>query len=326
MARMVDRLRVGALVPDGVPPETRTLARAALQTVQQGQIIVADNVAEYLYAGTDQEVWDVATDFPGLVPPFESFFVECRLPPVIRSCELGTVDTRQAAVRAVGALIGGVGIEGGWLLRLTPFFQSGDDAAPAWYPVLFTLKVDRDGNLQRTPSGGWLLISSFFGDPDPGPEQHYDIFPRLYPCFLTISFMNCRNVERVPAPELPGRLLRANRRRRRDYQPPLRFHDSAHPARAARARSRGRRRQGLETGAAYLPRPFQGLQRARPVRQPAPSRPLLVVGAAARGPGCGRGAQDLRGARTQARRCRLADASSSGRWVTAGALPHQLAA
>jgi hypothetical protein len=47
--------------------------------IQQAEIFNIDNVAEYLYAGTDQEEWDVKKDFPCLAPPFPVFWMEfCR--------------------------------------------------------------------------------------------------------------------------------------------------------------------------------------------------------------------------------------------------------
>jgi hypothetical protein len=42
--------------------------------------IVADNVIEHYYAGTDQEEWDIFTDFPCLAPPFPKFWIEGRRP------------------------------------------------------------------------------------------------------------------------------------------------------------------------------------------------------------------------------------------------------
>jgi hypothetical protein len=49
-----------------------------------------DNVAEYLYAQTDQEVWDVKRDFPCLAPPFPEFWMEFHRPSKIVSNETGT--------------------------------------------------------------------------------------------------------------------------------------------------------------------------------------------------------------------------------------------
>lgn len=53
------------------------------------QRIVADEVAEYYYMGTDQEFWQISRDFPNLAPPFETFFIESRAPRAIVSRQYG---------------------------------------------------------------------------------------------------------------------------------------------------------------------------------------------------------------------------------------------
>lgn len=93
MARMIDNLLAGKLVPPtGRIPATPTNLRLFREYGEQVKpqmsmcpIIVADNVAEYLYAGTDQEVWRLGSDFPGMAPPFEQFWIEYRRPRTTRS-------------------------------------------------------------------------------------------------------------------------------------------------------------------------------------------------------------------------------------------------
>jgi hypothetical protein len=62
-----------------------------------------DNVAEYLYAQTDQEVWDVKRYFPCLAPPFPAFWMEYGRPSEIVSCERGTTTSESMPYR-VGLL------------------------------------------------------------------------------------------------------------------------------------------------------------------------------------------------------------------------------
>jgi hypothetical protein len=57
-------------------------------------IVVADNVCEYLYAGTDQEEWDLTEDFPTLAPPFPLFWLEMRRPSKLVSTEYGERSSR----------------------------------------------------------------------------------------------------------------------------------------------------------------------------------------------------------------------------------------
>jgi hypothetical protein len=67
-----------------------TISQECKELIKSSQRIVADNVADYYYRGTDQEYWRIATDFPNLAPPFECCFIECRAPQSIVSREFGT--------------------------------------------------------------------------------------------------------------------------------------------------------------------------------------------------------------------------------------------
>lgn len=63
---------------------------AEIRRVTAGsQVFCIDNVAEYLYAQTSQEVWDVKTDFPCLAPPFSTLWMEYSRPSKVVSCVHG---------------------------------------------------------------------------------------------------------------------------------------------------------------------------------------------------------------------------------------------
>ncbi len=70
-------------------PSFTTMVEQVRDHLRSAAVIVADNVAEYLYAGTDQEQWDVTRDFPNLAPPFPTFWIETRRPSRIVSRERG---------------------------------------------------------------------------------------------------------------------------------------------------------------------------------------------------------------------------------------------
>jgi|GEM_PF-2537018 len=86
MSRLVDRIAAyGMSRPwwQSIGVDRKELAQhdQLLQNAISGApIIVADNVADYLYAGTDQENWHIKTDFPCLAPVFSSFFIEWKFP------------------------------------------------------------------------------------------------------------------------------------------------------------------------------------------------------------------------------------------------------
>lgn len=100
MSRMADRITTGIVEPpawqsaDWAPDARAKMQRELSRQVQQVPIIVADNVCEYLYAGTDQEEWHPKADFPTLAPPFPLFWLEMRRPSRIVSCETGEMSAR----------------------------------------------------------------------------------------------------------------------------------------------------------------------------------------------------------------------------------------
>jgi hypothetical protein len=51
---------------------------------ESATVVAADNVAEYYFDGTDQEVWDDTKDFPNVAPPWPVAFVEARPPRWLR--------------------------------------------------------------------------------------------------------------------------------------------------------------------------------------------------------------------------------------------------
>jgi hypothetical protein len=68
-------------------------------------VIVGDNVAEYYYCGTDQEDFDIKTDFPCQVPPFNQFWVEWSQPTAIRSRVHRDVPVEMSAFPFCGCLV-----------------------------------------------------------------------------------------------------------------------------------------------------------------------------------------------------------------------------
>ena len=80
MARFIDRILASHIDSD------------TSRTLRETEVIVGDNVGEYFYAGTDQEVWHPVKDFPNVAPPFESFFIEFQAPSHIYSVQAGRTE------------------------------------------------------------------------------------------------------------------------------------------------------------------------------------------------------------------------------------------
>lgn len=93
MARLADLISQWKWTPpvtysgatDDVLAEWKTAADDLRDKIAASVIISADNVCEYLFAGTDQEEWEYMKDFPCCAPPFPSFFIEMARPSRITS-------------------------------------------------------------------------------------------------------------------------------------------------------------------------------------------------------------------------------------------------
>lgn len=97
MPRLVDLIRRGKMHP----PPGYTQGEAAVTKMHRdsrnmlahAQIFSIDNVAEYFYAGNDQEIWHEREDFPNVAPPFPVFWMEWKRPSVIVSKVHGLTKT-----------------------------------------------------------------------------------------------------------------------------------------------------------------------------------------------------------------------------------------
>lgn len=173
------------------------------------EVIVADNVAEYLYAETDQENWD-KSDFPCVAPPFENFWVEWRKPSRVISEKIGLQKSEDIVPDEVGWLFLAKDIDDGWCYRGMPLYIWPTMALGGnslfWPAVNVDIEVNKDGTIRDWTS--WAIA------PDKGtsedlqrvlPEWATAISTMTHVVFLTLSFMNCKNVdvvEQAPPPKL----------------------------------------------------------------------------------------------------------------------------
>ena len=249
MSRMYDRLMAhGFNVAPSFRPlwkysqEADALHRIIHQMLERLResrpvVVLADNIAEYFYAGTDQEEWDITSDFPSLAPPWESCFIEYKMPSKIVSSEHGTVKLDPIISGQHHAVIIQTYTvdqmrqimpenitphpEAHWTQSMTTFFEVGKGdislvGACAW-------NLRSDGSVIN-PEGS-RFYHFIFGYTE---AQHYidaeearcvaDVltkaywWPPAYVAALTYSFIHCRNtVIRDVAPE--PKLEKANIRR-----------------------------------------------------------------------------------------------------------------
>lgn len=201
------------------------------KALKQAVVINIDNIADYYYAETDQEYWDVAKDFPNIAPPFEYFWMEYKMPTFINS--EGVIKTTPHWVRG---------------MRLGAFFESQvipDDIRPdtdlKWVMMgnLFTEKngnilqygqlmntwgINHDGSLGQLEGKPFTLIGfnkqdmeerlAHLPDEAKSTEELSAMGKMFYPMLLAISFLHCKNVKMTHA------LPRARNRKDQTQKPP----------------------------------------------------------------------------------------------------------
>lgn len=229
------------------------LAEDIAESLRSATLILASNVAQYYYTGTDQEHWPWEA-FPNLAPPFETTFIEWRMPATVR-LKSGTTRLPQSRAGSFGVLLlsGEVPTSFGeapgyqearwqWVSGskwLTTFyaFQTAGDHDPVLLPLAGTFRINASGRFWRGSS-----LAGGEGDPEVGSaDVAYAIGPmakawaaqdgiserefaeryseRVIPALLTLSFMHCKNVKLVdhaPSEKLTTKRLRSG-------SPPLKY-------------------------------------------------------------------------------------------------------
>jgi hypothetical protein len=170
-------------------------------------VLLIDNVSDYYYTASDQEYWDLSTDFPNLAPPFKHFWCEHRLPRLIHSKEAGD-STQPVPNGRCGMYLHA--LEQGefkgtdvpdnvkWIYWCELFidYRRHGIAADGSHGAVF-MAVDAEGRLVDRP---WM--QAFTGGRH--EEQMVRLMAWFNPAFLAVSFLHCKNVRlndnRIPAP------------------------------------------------------------------------------------------------------------------------------
>jgi hypothetical protein len=205
-------------------------------------VITGDNVSEFYYNGSDQEHWDIKTDFPCLVQPFPRFWVEWTQPSQVRSRVYGVQAAEMSAFPLMGHLVtvcrpidaarhwhrsnkdAYVDLITGcaWVWRFQPIgFISGRIADTMGSGDMFAVPVgdywlttDAIGNVVNYVCATHANGMAVTGQP------YVDLLGREAPMFLhagllTISFLNLKNGTLTPAAlRAPAKFAKAYERRR----------------------------------------------------------------------------------------------------------------
>ena len=228
MVKLIDELR-GERVALGMPflVEEREqerwdrMAKGAIAMLRDPElpVLLIDNVAEYFYAGTDQEQWSLDRDFPNLAPPFPQWWCEHRMVKTISSKECGNTDMSRLLPQGgrVGVLftvlepasIGMVqlGEEVKWALWAELFIDfAGIGNVTATGPHgSMLLAIDKEGRITQAP-----MIQNLGGKEAERVLQ--SLVSWLHPALLAVSFLHCKNVTVVENP-VPPKLAKRYRER-----------------------------------------------------------------------------------------------------------------
>ena len=194
-----------------------------LELLEKSAVILADNVAEYYYSGTDQDYWSLEDDFPNLAPPFELFFVEWKDPPSLLTRASGRRDFPMR--KRTGALFTCVeasaignqdpGSDCRWVETIWVWTEFGNRIDCVGN---LTIKVGHDGRTVRFSEKGYCVATA---NPalklQPTAEG---MLSSVQPALLTVCFLHCKNVNtqtHVPPPAL------AKKVRLRYGRPPISY-------------------------------------------------------------------------------------------------------
>jgi hypothetical protein len=187
----------------------------SLPYLSEAEVIVADNVMAYFLEHNKDGKFAFITEFPNIAPPFRNFFVQYRLPAGYQQhgTEFGVhvialrinpqadnpdyvVDFLEAHKKAHGKDIH-------WMLMCHLWRYAKDHVEGLQHHIAFA--VDAEGNaLILDPINQFMLYSEEEPHPDDKMYIHSTILNMVYPVFLTISFLHCKNVsleqQTPPAP------------------------------------------------------------------------------------------------------------------------------
>lgn len=172
--------------------------------LRSAPVFQISNVAEYLYLGTDKEVWNNFTDFPRPIPPFESCWMEFHVPRETFS----EGERRRMPIRDVFDRIGlwitltpsPVPGSAKYGLTLTPFCM-GPENRYAWIMPVNVIGIS--DQYEPIPIGGkGGLFYMYPGSNDAALSPNRDYAATLgsssnslcFPGLLAMSLLNCRNV------------------------------------------------------------------------------------------------------------------------------------
>lgn len=230
--RLHDRIMAGGVMspwPRGVEPVegyAQRMATHSTRVVREAQIIACDEVTRFYYEESDKDRWSLKDDFPNLAPPHPIMFLQTKAPRFIRSHDYGDVAWEDEITewgillmaidpdkaRSIGLDADGVLDVAGskWVYEGVLFIVMNDKLRGPCAQMAFA--IAEDGSYVPTSHGGILLQSVLHNTDKPEFDSGIasSMFEMVKPLLLSICFMHCKNVVRVP---VEPKLTRQQRRR-----------------------------------------------------------------------------------------------------------------
>lgn len=243
MSRLYDRImRYGFKLPiwcAEVPAiECDRITRHLRNKLESAQVIVGDNVTQYLYAGTDQEYWDDRKDFPCIAPPFPNFFIESTAPTREVSRVYGTREwlPGETTMKAFGILfttdvppeIHAMGLQLQpslkWIMQAIGFVENRDHIIGPIGSWLYGL--NELGGVVNPPDmptfiGSLASKAAAVRQDKSTMDTVSNFHPLIFSPLLTLSFLHCKNVKLITN-DPPPKLNKAYQKRR--GRPLVRYH------------------------------------------------------------------------------------------------------
>jgi hypothetical protein len=200
-------------------------------------VVVVDNVADYFYRGTRQEIWRLDRDFPNVAPPWQQWWMEHRAPGVIESEVHGTTPYQGPSM--VGSYFTaikldeheGVGPDAKWAVGVTSYMEYNRELQQVPWTTVYQVAgdgsmiadpnhpdgVDGGPALKYVPAGvdaaTWHRLSARGPNGEPSSVQATGLH-LLYVPLLALTFFHCKNVELVEG-TMPPRLRKKHEKRGR---------------------------------------------------------------------------------------------------------------
>jgi len=205
--------------------------------LESAELIICDNVADYLYKENPREDWNLAKDFPNVAPPFPRMFLEWAAPRDIVSEKYGHIKGPEN-IKRYGLLLFSDEVE-----NIDEMIEWAKERSQPWQLQLFRKMKDISIPLKWISNGLLfiediqrigLLCDAMWGVSEEGAPimpndritmrvvaglNHNDgriIAGMFFVPFLALSFMHCKNIivrQVEPPPKLQKARVRRGKRR-----------------------------------------------------------------------------------------------------------------